>query len=123
MYNVFKKFIDYLRYREAVKKADEAHAKTGERYYVMPSSNKKSGKPALIVMDRYNFRKLKQKGYINREARTRDLVAECFYCTPYKNGDGYLDESGRKYKLAFYFSYCESVRQLKKLKNGKDKKS
>lgn len=105
MYNPFKQFFDYLRYREAVKKADEAHMKTGERYYVIPST---SGK--LIIMDRFNFRGLKKKHFINQNARIRDLVNECFYLTPYRNGDGYLDKEGRKLKLALYYSWCKAVR-------------
>lgn len=130
MYNPFLQFIDYLRYREAVKKAEATHAKTGERYYVMPGSvpgGSAVGKPTLIIMDRYNFRKLKQKKYINHQANVRDLVSECFYCTPYRNGDGFLDAAGRKFKLALYFSYCKAERikakQLKKQKkHGKQKK-
>ena len=125
MYNPFKQFVDYLRYREAVKKADKAHAQTGERYYVMPATTPE-GSPSgikLLVMDRFNFRKLKQKGYINNRANVRDLVSECFYCTPYRNGDGYLDAAGRKIKLALYFSYCKAehtkAKQLKKQKKHK----
>ena len=125
MYNPFKQFVDYLRYREAVKKADKAHAKTGERYYVMPASVPE-GSPSgikLLVMDRFNFRKLKQKGYINKRANVRDLVSECFYCTPYRNGDGYLDARGRRIKLSLYFSYCQTTRTLRKQKkHGKSKK-
>ena len=125
MYNPFKQFVDYLRYREAVKKADKAHAQTGERYYVMPALVPE-GSPSgikLLVMDRFNFRKLKQKGYINNRANVRDLVSECFYCTPYRNGDGYLDARGRRIKLSLYFSYCQTTRTLRKLKkHGKSKK-
>ena len=65
MYNPITKLRDYLRYSEAVKKADEAHAKDGDRYYVVPSNNK-DGKILLLVMDRKNFRRLKFKGYINK---------------------------------------------------------
>ena len=118
MYNPFKQFVDYLRYREAVKKADKAHAKTGERYYVMPALVSE-GSPSgikLLVMDRFNFRKLKQKGYINNRANVRDLVSECFYCTPYRNGDGYLDARGKRIKLSLYFSYCQTTRTLRKQK-------
>ena len=125
MYNPFKQFVDYLRYREAVKKADKAHAQTGERYYVMPATTPE-GSPSgikLLVMDRFNFRKLKQKGYINNRANVRDLVSECFYCTPYRNGDGYLDARGRRIKLSLYFSYCQTTRTIRKLKkHGKSKK-
>lgn len=118
MYNVIYQFFDYLRYREAVKKADKAHKKTGERYYVMPSTGYDR---KLIIMDRYNFRKLKQKGYINRNANQRDLLRECFYCTAYINGDGYLDARGRRMKLVLYFSWCVAQRKLKKEKR-KEKK-
>lgn len=115
MYNIFQKFIDYLRYREAVKKADKAHAETGERYYVMPST---SGK--LHVMDRRNFRCLKIKHYIPHDVHIRDLVNECFYLTPYRNGNGYLDKEGQKIKLAFYYSWCRAFRKQKKsIKGGR----
>lgn len=113
MYNPFQQLFDYLRYREAVKKADKEHLKTGERYYVMPST---SGK--LIIMDRLNFRGLKKKHYVSHNAKVRDLVNECFYLTPYRNGDGYLDDKGRKIKLALYFSWCKSVRAMKRKKGG-----
>lgn len=122
MYNPFLQFVDYLRYREAVKKANKAYENTHERYYVMPGYSKK-GKISLLVMDRFNFRKLKQKNYIKRDASVRDLLNECFYCTPYRNGDGYLDDAGRKIKLALYFSYCESQRNLRKQNKKKYGKS
>jgi hypothetical protein len=121
MYNPFKQFIDYLRYRKAVQMADESHAKDGDRYYVMPMAAP-AGSPKLIIMDRKNFKRLKFKGYISKNARVRDLVSECFYCTPYANGDGYLNAEGRKKKLALYFSYCQSTRALRKQKkHGKSK--
>lgn len=117
-------FSDYLRYRKAVQMADDAHAKDGDRYYVMPSNQKKQkGKPTLIVMDRKNFRKLRQKGYIDRRANMRDVVNECFYCTPYANGNGYLDAKGRKLKLALYFSYCKSRREIARQQREKQHKS
>ena len=117
MYNPITKLRDYLRYREAVKKADEAHAKDGDRYYVVPSNNK-DGKILLLVMDRKNFRRLKFKGYINKDAKIRDLINESFYFTPYLNGDGYLDAEGRKLKLKLYYSYCKAMRNIK---HGKKK--
>lgn len=113
MYNPLQQFFDYLRYREAVKKADKAHLETGERYYVMPSTGGK-----LIIMDRSNFRGLKRKHYVSHNAKVRDLVNECFYLTPYRNGDGYLDKEGRKIKLALYFSWCKVVRAKKERRNG-----
>ena len=119
MYTIFNQFFDYLRYRSAVNKADKAHEETGGRYYVMPSSGYDR---KLLIMDRSNFRKLKQKGYINRNANQRDLLQECFYCTAYRNGDGYLDDKGRKVKLQLYFSWCKVQRMLKKEKNDEKRK-
>ena len=73
--NIIKKLRASIRLNEAVVQADKAHEETGERYYVMP--NGKSGK--LIIMDRFNFRKLKQKGYLSRSTFVNDLERECFY--------------------------------------------
>lgn len=86
--NVFKKLRAYLRYREAVRKAEEAHEKNGERFYVMPGV-----KNTILIMDRYNFRKLKHKGYISHKASVTDLEKECFYATPYKNGSAKMPTS------------------------------
>lgn len=84
--NNIKRFFVALRLFEAVRQADKKHRETGERYYVMPNGN--NGK--LIIMDRFNFRKLKQKGYVSSNTFVRDLQRECFYCTPYRNGQGKL---------------------------------
>lgn len=67
--------------------ADNAHKQNGERYYVMPGYDRK-----LIIMDRRNFRLLKQKNYIPNKASVKHLELECFYCTPYKNGKGKLSK-------------------------------
>jgi hypothetical protein len=111
--NIFRKFRATLRLREAVKLANKAHQQTGKRYYVMPSVGS-NGK--LIVMDRQNFRKLKQKRYVSNQAHIFDLVRECFYCTPYANGDQYLSEADRKKKVGQYFAWLEHERHLRKAK-------
>lgn len=124
MYNPFLQFTDYLRYREAVKQADKEHAKTGERYYVMPATVSEASASAikLLIMNRKTFRKLKQKHYISQIATQRDLLNECFYCTPYRDGNGYLDAHGRRIKLLLYFSYCKATRKLiKEYKHAKQK--
>lgn len=108
--NVFKKFKAYMRYREAVKKADEAHAKTGERYYVMPSSGNKK---VLLIMDRFNFRKLKHKGYINNKAFVADLERECFYATPYKDGSAEFSYIVINYKKQQYYNWYDGKIQHK----------
>lgn len=110
--NIFQKLKATLRLREAVKKADEAHSKTGERYYVMPLSGSK-GK--LIIMDRFNFRKLKQKGYISYEAHVRDLETECFYFTAYRNGTcGIVPEVESFKRKQYYRWYAQCIKNRKK---------
>lgn len=115
--NVFQKLRCYLRLREAVRQADKAHAKTGERYYVLPSSTGTN----LIIMDRYNFRLLKHKGYITTKAHVRDLAAECFYCTPYRNGSGAMPPQVIRDKSDSYYSWCTAQSKLDKTrKHAKD---
>lgn len=112
--NIIKKVRGMLRLNEAVRQADKAHEKTGERYYVMPTSGKKG---QLIIMDRRNFRKLKQKGYVNYKSFVYDLERECFYCTPYRNGSGQLSPILRKIKKQQYYLWLDSVGKQKD--NGK----
>lgn len=112
--NIFRKFKASLRLREAIRMADKAHAQTGQRYYVMPQHH--SGGRKLIVMDRYNFRRLKLKHYIHSEARVLDLERECFYCTGYRDGNQYLSTADRKKKILQYFAWVEADRRATKLK-------
>ena len=106
MQNPFSLLRDFLLLREAVIKADCAHIANGNRYYVLPANDGK-----LIVMDRPNFRKLKHKGYITHKARIRDLEAECFYCTPYRNGNGILPPNFRKAKTKAYMQWRKNIRK------------
>ena len=110
--NIFRKIKASLRLREAVQQADKAHRETGGRYYVMPGAT--SGQ--LIIMDRANFRKLKQKGYINRNTFVNDLERECFYCTPYGNGTGELPKLVVDLKRKQYYSWVEETKENEKAK-------
>lgn len=103
--NLFKRLKASLMLREAVKKADEAYQASGKRHYVLPAGGVK---PELVVMDRANFRKLKQKKYITHKAMVFDLVRESFYFTPYANGSGLLTERDRRKKTAMYFQWYQS---------------
>lgn len=105
---LFTKFRAALRLREAIIKADKAFSTTGNRYYVMPGHGSRGQK--LIVMDRRNFRRLKIKHYINRDVRVGDLVRECFYCTPQRNGRQFLSPHILKLKRQQYFDWVEADR-------------
>ncbi len=115
--NIFSKLKAWLKLYNATMKAEQEHRKTGERYYVMPTSGT-SGQ--LIIMDRTNFRKLKQKAYINRKASVTDLEKECFYHTPYRNGCGEISENSIKAKKEQYYAWLENIRKIKK--NGEVRK-
>lgn len=122
--NILQKIRAYLQLREAVRMADDAHAKDGGRYYVLPTMGSYNGKPRLVVMDRRNFRKLKHKGYIPTRATIRNLVSESFYFTPYINGDGFITTDFQQRKVRQFYSWYAAElnaakRNRKRLKNGK----
>lgn len=81
--NLFKRIFYSFRLKKAIQLADDSHANDGERYYVIPSTEKGI---KLIVLNRRNFRILKSKGYISRKASVMNLDSESFYATPYRDG-------------------------------------
>ena len=100
---------DLLRLRKAVMMAEEAHAKNGERYYVMPTADGK-----VMVTDRKNFRIMKRKGYVSDKATVPDLARECFYCTPYRNGKEELPPDVVALKRRQYLSWAGACRSMRK---------
>ena len=96
---------DYLRYLRAVELADAAHEKDHDRYYVMPTMDGK-----LMVMDRKNFRQLKQKGYIHKDARMHNAIAECFYFTPKIGEMEPISTQVRKQKYSEYKAWCKAMK-------------
>lgn len=108
--NVFKKVRARLRLWDAVRQADIAHAETGNRYYVMPLN---ALDDKLIVMDRRNFRIIRRKGYITKQAKILNVEKECFYCTSYCNGTGALSPADITLKRKQYFAWLEHVYVLK----------
>lgn len=103
MMNIFKKLMARLRLDEAIKQADNAHQKTGHRYYVMPYTEQ--GQKKLMILDRQNFRRLKQKGYIHHRVLTGDLARECFYHTGHANNTGQLPPEAAKLKRKQFYEW------------------
>ncbi len=103
--NIFRKIKALVAYGIAVQKADDAHRENGERYYVMPSMDGK-----LVIVDRRNFRLLKRKHYINKEANIATMQKECFYCTPYRNGSGAMPDEVKTLKKASYMDWINRRR-------------
>ena len=100
MFEFFYRFRDMLRLRKAVAMADKAHARTGDRYYVMPA-----GDETLVVVDRRNFRILRRKHYVDRAASVRDLVDGSFYFTPCRDGSGELPPDVVAMKRRMYLAW------------------
>ena len=109
---------DYVLLNRAIDMADNARAKTGQRFYVMPSTDGK-----LVVMDRKNFRKLKQKNYIPRKANVDNLIMESFYFTSYGDGTGKLTKSFFNKKTESYYSWCDAIREMKARKKRAEKEA
>lgn len=100
---LFRKIKAFLQFREAVLKADEAHAKSGNRFYVVSS---KDG--SLVVMNRKEFRKLKQKHYFKRSVKIRQLEDMTVYHTPYANGNGGMTDEEIIIKRKAYIKWMIS---------------
>ena len=106
--NIFIRFYAYLQYRDAVRKAEKAYAKNNRRYYVMPNAK---GKVKLIVTDRNNFRRLRQKHYISQGIKMVDVKRYCFFYTGVKVNTDEISESEMNVRLNRYFAWYDARRQ------------
>lgn len=105
--NIFVSIYAWLQYREAVRRADKAHAECGNRYYVMPNAG---GKIKLIVTDRKNFRQMRLKHYIDSSVKMDDVTMKCFYFTPDRQEKNAIDDFMRDIKLRMYYEWYEKRR-------------
>ena len=100
--NPFKKLKAFLKLNEAIKQADEAFARTGFRHYILPLQTKKK---ELLIVDKKNFKKMKQKGYIDKSITITDVRKYCFYCTSFTNGIDKLSGPELRVKRKNYFKW------------------
>lgn len=100
--NIFKKFVAFLRFREAVKRADEEHQRIKRRYYVLPTLDEK-----LVIVDRKNFRELRRKHYIHRGVKVPDLIKQSLYHTPDAREMGGTPASLLKQRFKEYITWLE----------------
>lgn len=97
--NIFRPIIGYIRLKLAIHKAEEAHARNGQRFYVIPAQNKKQ----LVITDRRNFRIMRMKKYFHRDMIMRDVDDACIYYTAHRNEESPMSRSERKRRaLGFY---------------------
>ena len=111
---LYRRFKAYLALRDAINRADNAHLDGGGRYYVLGTADGK-----LIVTDKKNFRGLKRKGYIDRNATTQDALDECFYFTPFKDGHGAINDTIMRNKRQQYLAWCDAIHAMKKKNRSK----
>jgi hypothetical protein len=112
--NWYRYFRDYLRLRNAIIMADEQHAKDGDRYYVVPTTD-----GTLLVVDRKNVKVLKRKHYIGKNVVMNDIIHESFYYTPFANGRDTLTPAQRQAKANAYYAWCNFQHSIKKAKKNK----
>ena len=102
--NPVKKVKAYLMLREAVIKANAAHAKNGSRYYVVPSTDGK-----LIVLNRDDLKRLRMKHYTSHKTTTHDLLSSCFYHTSHANGTGAMSDEVAEARRQAFFEWFDSL--------------
>jgi hypothetical protein len=110
MFEKFKRLIDTHRFNRAVKKANEAFMRTGERQYILLQTDGE-----LVVMDKKFFKAAKKEGRIPRDTNIFTLERECLYHTPYNNGTGAITPERIKKKLDLYLRWKKADREHKKL--------
>lgn len=110
--NIFKQFYAYLRLRRAVDMAEKAGKKHHCRFYVLPGEN-----GSLVVSDRKNFRRLRQKHWIKGAAsyNMKDVADRAFYYTCHSDGTGFMKESERKRKAHDYYKWYEKSQREHKV--------
>lgn len=102
---------------EAIKQADEAHAKNCERYYVLPNLDGK-----LVVMTKHDLKYFKRKGYVGKQSHVIDLIRESFYFTPYRNGSGWITPEDKRIKRRQYYKWCIVVRKELSMKRKQQRR-
>lgn len=109
MFEKFKRLIDTHRFNRAVKKANEAFMRTGERQYILLQTDGE-----LVVMDKKFFKAAKKEGRIPRDTNIFTLERECLYHTPYNNGTGALKPEAIKKRLERYLRWKKADREHQK---------
>lgn len=86
--------------------ADEAHKMNRQKYYVLPTPDNK-----LIVTDRKNFRELRRKRYINRNATVTQLRTHSLYHTPDAREMGGVPAEFLRLKFNDYVRWLDANKQ------------
>lgn len=114
MMNPFRKLKAFLILNEAISKAEAAREQYGRRFYVMPQQDGK-----LVVMDKYDLRRLKVKHYIDKGTNVADLLRDSFYFTAQGNGLEEMHPQDRKNRTRAYYKWYELTYKVNKIKRRK----
>lgn len=116
--NIFIKFKAYLRFKEAIRQAEEKLKSTGQRHYVL-----RGRFCELVVTDRKNYRGMRMKHYISdAEAKIADVVERCLYHTSYRDGVGAMSVEELDKRMNKYYDWYESARREKRIYKRQQRK-
>lgn len=107
MMNPFRKLKAFLMLYKAIEQAEAARVKHGRRFFVMPTQDGK-----LVVMDKYDLRRLKVKHYLDKSCHVEDLLRESFYYTSLGNGLGEIDPQDRQVRAHAYYRWYDLVHKI-----------
>lgn len=112
--NIFRRIKAFLMLYKAVEQAESARKQYGRRFYVMPTQDGK-----LMVMDKYDLRRLKVKHYVSKETNVESLLSESFYFTPLASGLGGLDPQDRKTRERAYYKWYDLTCKINRINRRK----
>ena len=108
--NIFRKLKAFLMLYEAVQQADSARVQYGRRFYVMPTQDGK-----LVVMDKFDLRRMKVKHLIDKKCNVETLLHESFYFTPLGSGLGEINPQDRKTRERAYYRWYDLTCKLNRI--------
>ena len=108
--NIFRKIKAYLMLYKAIEQAETARTQYGRRFYVMPTQDGK-----LVVMDKYDLRRLKVKHYIDRGVNVETLLQESFYYTALASGLGEINPQDRKNRERAYYKWYDLTCKINRI--------
>jgi hypothetical protein len=112
--NIFRRIKAFTLLYKAIEQADAAREKYGRRFFVMPTQDGK-----LVVMDKYDLRRLKVKHYIDKSTNVATLLQEAFYFTALGNGLGELDPQDRKIRARAYYKWYDLTYKINRINRRK----
>lgn len=96
-----------IQLKYAIKEAEEKYKKGNVRYYVIPNFNHK-----LITCSRAEIRRYRTEGYFDHSAKMDNFKDECFYYTPYANGQDPISVGRKENKRKLWLNYVLQSRNL-----------